>query len=57
MKFLYACRRVPLENIWSEWQVLRVNPRGAPMLDIVLLALGLGFFALTVVYAYVCERL
>jgi hypothetical protein len=28
-----------------------------PMLDIVLLALGLGLFALTVGYAYACERL
>lgn len=27
------------------------------MLDIVLLALGLGFFALSVVYTYVCEQL
>jgi hypothetical protein len=27
------------------------------MLDIVLLALGLGFFALTLGYAYACERL
>ena len=27
------------------------------MLDIVLLALGLGLFALTVGYAYACERL
>jgi hypothetical protein len=27
------------------------------MFDIVLLALGLGFFVLSVAYAYVCERL
>jgi len=27
------------------------------MLDIALLALGLGLFALTVGYAYACERL
>jgi len=27
------------------------------MLDIILLALGLGLFALTVGYTYACERL
>jgi hypothetical protein len=27
------------------------------MLDIILLALGLGLFALTIGYAYACERL
>jgi len=27
------------------------------MLDIVMLALGLGFFALAVGYTYACERL
>jgi hypothetical protein len=27
------------------------------MLDVVMLALGLGFFALSVGYAYACERL
>jgi hypothetical protein len=27
------------------------------MLDIVMLTLGLGFFALSVGYAYACERL
>jgi len=27
------------------------------MLDLVLLALGLGFFALTVGYAFACDRL
>lgn len=28
-----------------------------PMLDLVMLAIGLGFFALTVGYAVVCDRL
>jgi hypothetical protein len=27
------------------------------MMDVILLALGLGFFALSVGYAYACERL
>jgi hypothetical protein len=28
-----------------------------PMLDLILLALGLGFFALTIGYAHACDRL
>jgi hypothetical protein len=28
-----------------------------PMLDLILLALGLAFFALSIGYAYACERL
>jgi hypothetical protein len=28
-----------------------------PMLDFVMLALGLGFFAVSIGYAYACERL
>ena len=28
-----------------------------PMLDLILLALGLGFFVLSVGYAYACDRL
>jgi hypothetical protein len=31
--------------------------KGFQMLDIVLLALGLGFFALTILYAFACDRL
>ena len=31
--------------------------KGQIMLDIVLLALGLGFFVLSVAYAYACDRL
>jgi hypothetical protein len=30
---------------------------GAFMLDIVMLALGLGFFVLAIGYTYACERL
>jgi hypothetical protein len=28
-----------------------------PMLDLILLAIGLGFFALSIGYAYACDRL
>jgi len=33
------------------------SPGSMHMLDVVLLALGLGFFALSVGYAYACDRL
>ena len=42
---------------------MTASPRSPPcirsprMLDIALLALGLGFFVLSVGYAYACERL
>jgi hypothetical protein len=35
----------------------RPKPRGALMLDLVMLAIGLGFFALGVGYVYACDRL
>ena len=28
-----------------------------PMLDLILLAVGLGFFALSIAYIYACDRL
>jgi hypothetical protein len=31
--------------------------RSIQMLDLILLALGLGFFALSIGYAYACDRL
>jgi hypothetical protein len=31
--------------------------RSIPMLDILMVALGLGFFALAIGYTYACERL
>lgn len=33
------------------------SPREFSMLDILMLTLGLGFFVLSVGYAYACERL
>jgi hypothetical protein len=39
--------RVPARNIRKE----------QPVLDLILLAVGLGFFALSIAYAYACERL
>jgi hypothetical protein len=37
--------------------LLRSDTGVFPMLDILLIALGIGLFALTVGYAYACERL
>jgi hypothetical protein len=36
---------------------LRPREKEHPMLDVVMLALGLGFFGVSVSYAYACERL
>jgi hypothetical protein len=31
--------------------------KGSDMFDLILLAMGLGFFALSIAYAYACDRL
>jgi hypothetical protein len=36
---------------------LRPRQKEHPMLDVVMLTLGLSFFAVSVSYAYACERL
>ena len=65
MAFLYL-RQIPhLENlrrlrhliVHDGGLVLASRIRSFPMLDIAMLALGLGFFILSVGYAYACERL
>jgi hypothetical protein len=35
----------------------RTDPRELPMLDLIMLAIGLGFFALGLGYVYACDRL
>jgi hypothetical protein len=70
MRFLefYRCSR--LENKYAEWHFTIQQRRGpfSPalqltphkerlMLDIAMLALGLGFFVVAVGYTYACERL
>ena len=37
--------------------VMRVRPGEFFMLDLIMLALGLGFFAAAIGYTYACERL
>ncbi len=35
----------------------RSHRKEQPMLDVILLAVGLGFFALSIAYAFGCDRL
>jgi hypothetical protein len=40
------------------WRLAKHRSAGAgKMLDVVMLAIGLGFFVLSVCYAYACDRL
>jgi len=39
------------------WHAARSNWQGATMLDVILIAVALGFFALCIIYAFGCERL
>jgi hypothetical protein len=50
-----ASRRVPPRETGLTRSGL--SARSISMFDIVLLAIGLGFFVLSIAYAYVCERL
>jgi len=39
-------------------QVFRLgSTRSTPVMDVIMLALGLSLFAATIAYAYACERL
>ena len=69
MEFLYLRPLPRLENLCARWHFILHRRRHCwasrhpllrkecPMLDLLMLALGLGFFVLTVGYAYACERL
>jgi hypothetical protein len=63
---LYACRRGFPNLTWTNAlvckQTLAVDGaagagRSTEMLDVVMLAIGLGFFALSVGYAIACDHL
>jgi hypothetical protein len=52
--FFHQLRRVPEKELLP----IEGTQRGAsPMMDILMLALGFGFFALAIGYTYACERL
>ena len=64
MRFLYRRLSLHLENLCPQWQVTAAPEthivclaRSTPMQDLIMLAIGLGFFALSVGYAYACDRL
>lgn len=50
---LRELRRVPERVLLPRVDATRSNP----MMDILMLALGFGFFALAIGYTYACERL
>ena len=39
------------------WRVVATDPWRLRMLDVLFLALGLGFFAAACLYLYACDRL
>jgi len=67
IEFLYCRHGLHLENLCeggqvsARWRVLEFWVarccRGFDMSDIIMLALGCGFFAMAIAYTYVCERL
>ena len=40
-----------------DWAARRTAQGAVLMLDVIMLAIGLGFFALTIAYAFGCDRL
>ena len=46
-----------LQNAGTVHRYPRFTTRNDPMLDILMLALALGFFVAGIGYAYACERL
>jgi hypothetical protein len=46
--------------VWSlatSQRLTQVSFQELPMLDLILIALGLGFFAASIAYVYACDRL
>jgi hypothetical protein len=51
-----------IDRNWPLWRRATINrivgaTRSIPMMDILMLALAFGFFALAIGYTYACERL
>ena len=70
IRFLYLSLPHRLENIWLEpIDIAHIaaepsrdpsppfNVRSIPMMDLVMLAIGFVFFALSIAYVYACDRL
>ena len=53
---LLVCRKRPARRLPDSCAGTERNKEN-PMMDILMLALGFGFFALAIGYTYACERL
>ena len=55
------CREAPrllhVEALRRDAGSSRARRKEQPMLDLIMLAIGLGFFALSIGYTYACDRL
>jgi hypothetical protein len=56
------CREAPAPPARQDvaarrWVTISARRREQPMLDLIMLAIGLGFFALSIGYTHVCDRL
>ena len=57
MRFLYRGFRGPLEFICLAHLHSSHIARSSEMLDIIMLAIGLAFFTVSIAYVYACDRL
>jgi hypothetical protein len=54
LRFLEGLRCAPREGALAHFRITR---RSIQMMDVVVLAIGFVFFALSIVYVYACDRL
>jgi hypothetical protein len=52
-----VCRKVPLPRCADDCFNLIRRDRSIPMMDVLMIAFGVGFFVAAVGYTYACERL
>jgi hypothetical protein len=57
IRFLYRGARDPLAFIRPASLDTHTSRREHQMLDLIMLAIGLAFFALSIGYVYACDRL
>jgi hypothetical protein len=53
----FRSHRSPAGRRLIDFTIRRAHRKEQPMLDFILLALGLGFFALSIAYAFGCDHL